>query len=100
MAYDVSALFTSIPIELAINIIKKHLEEDQELHHRTSMTVKCITCLLEFCLKNTYFSFQGRFYGQTEGAVMGSPISPIVANLFMEDLEVQAIKTSTTPTAL
>ena len=28
---------------------------------------------------------------------MGSPISPIVANLFMEDLEVQAIKTSPSP---
>ena len=31
---------------------------------------------------------------------MGSPISPIVANLCMEDLEVQAIKTSSTPLAL
>ena len=31
---------------------------------------------------------------------MGSPISPIVANLFMEDLEVQAIQTSSTPPAL
>ena len=31
---------------------------------------------------------------------MGSPISPIVANLFMEDLEVQAIKTSSTPPTL
>ena len=31
---------------------------------------------------------------------MGSPISPIVANLFMEDLEVQAIKTSSKPHAL
>ena len=31
---------------------------------------------------------------------MGSPISPIVANLFMEDLEVQAIRTSTTPPTL
>ena len=91
MSYDVSALFTSIPIEPAINIIKKHLEEDKELHNRTSMTVKHISCLLEFCLKNTYFSFQGRFYEQTEGAAMGSPISPIVANLFMEDLKVQDI---------
>ena len=96
MSYDVSALFTSIPIEPAINIIKKHLEEDKELHNRTSMTVRHISCLLEFCLKNTYFSFQGRFYEQTEGAGMGSPIRPIVANLFMEDLEVQAIRTSTT----
>ena len=100
MSYDVSALFTSIPIEPAINIIKKHLEEDKELHNRTSMTVKHISCLLEFCLKNTYFYFQGRFYEQTEGAAIRSPISPIVANLFMEDLEVHAIKTSSTPPAL
>ena len=49
------------------------------------MTVKHITCLLDFCLKSTYFSFQGRFYEQTEGVVIGSPISPIVANLFMEE---------------
>ena len=31
---------------------------------------------------------------------MGSPISSKVANLFMDDLEVQAIKTSSTPPAL
>ena len=31
---------------------------------------------------------------------MGSPISPVVANLFMEDLEVQAIRTSPTPPSL
>ena len=29
MSYDVSALFTSIPIEPAINIIEKHLKEDK-----------------------------------------------------------------------
>ena len=100
MSYDVSALFTSIPIEPAISIIKKHLEEDRDLNNRTSMIVKHISCLLEFFLKNTYFSYQGRFYEQTEGAAMGSPISPIVANLFMEDLKVQAIRTSTTPPTL
>ena len=60
MSYDVSALFTSIPIDPAIKIIKKHLDEDQDLSKRTSMTVNHIICLLEFCLRNTYFSFQGR----------------------------------------
>ena len=97
MSYDVNALFTSVPIQPTVNIIKKHQEEDKELHLRTSMTVKHISCLLEFCLKNTYFSFQGRFYERIEGAGMGSPISPIIANLFMEDLEVQAINTSPSP---
>ena len=40
MSYDVSVLFTSIPIDPAIKTIKKHLEEDQDLSKRTSMTVK------------------------------------------------------------
>ena len=97
MSYDVKALFTSVPIQPAINIIKKHLEEDKELHLRTSMTVNHISCLLEFCLKNTYFTFQGGFYKQIEGASIGLPLSPIVANLFMEDLEIKAINTSPCP---
>ena len=100
MSYDVSALFTSIPIEPAIRIIRKHLEDDPTLNSRISMSVDHIICLLEFCMKNTYFSYQGRFYEQTEGAAMGSPISPFVANLFMEDFESQAIRTSTTPLTL
>ena len=100
MSYDVSALFTSIPIEPTINIIEKCLKEDKDLHSRTNMKIHHIISLLRFCLNNSYFSFQGRFYQQTEGAAMGSPISPIVANLFMEDLEVQAIRTSPTPPSL
>ena len=100
MSYDVSALFTSIPIDAAFKIIQKHLEDDKDLSNRTSMTVNHIMCLLEFCLRNTYFSFQGRYYEQTEGAAMASPISPLVANSFREELEVQAIRTSTMPPTL
>ena len=100
MSYDTSALFTSIPIEPAINIIEKHLKEDKDLHSRTNMKIHHIISILRFCLNNSYFSFQGRFYQHTEGAAMGSPISPIVANLFMEDLEVQAIRISPIPPTL
>ena len=96
-SYDVSALFTSVPIEAAINIIQRRLELDQELHSRTTMKVEHITSLLEFCLKTTYFQFQGNFYEQINGVAMGSPISTIVANLFMEDFEVKAINTAKNP---
>ena len=51
------------------------------------MSVQDIIMLLEFCLKNTHFVFQGRFYEQTEEAVMGLPLSPIIANLYMEAFE-------------
>ena len=57
------------------------------------MTVNQISCLLEFCLNTTYFKFQGKMYKQVKGAAMGSPFHPIVANLFMEDLETKALAT-------
>ena len=51
VSFDVKALFTSVPIQPAITIIKKLLEEDQSLQQRTTMSVDSIICLLEFCLK-------------------------------------------------
>ena len=91
-SYDVSALFTSVPIDPALNIIKDLLEKDTTLKERTVMEVGDIIFLLEFCLKNTYFSFQGQFYEQVEGAAMGSSVSPIVANLYMEYFRTKSSK--------
>ena len=53
MSFDVKALFTSVPIEPAIRIIKRLLEEDQTLKQRTSMGVNHIVSLLEFCSRST-----------------------------------------------
>ena len=64
------------------------------------MSAQHIICLLEVCLKNTYFIFQGRFYEQVEGAGMGSPISPIIANIYMEAFETKAISTAPQPPSL
>ena len=72
MSYDVKALFTSVPIQPALNAIQKLLEEDKELQQRTTVSVKNIITLLEFCLRSTYFTFQGRYFEQHKGAAMGS----------------------------
>ena len=96
-SYDVSAMFTSVPVDPAINIIKDVLEKDHTLKERTVLAVSDIILLLEFCLKNTYFSFQDQFYEQVEGAAMGSPASPIVVNLYMEYLEQKALSTAPPP---
>ena len=96
-SYDVSALFTSVPIDPALNIIKDLLDKDTTLKERTVMEVGDIILPLKVCLKNTYFSFQGQFYKQVEGDAMGSPVSPIVANLYMEYLEQKALSTAPHP---
>ena len=58
-SYDVSALFTSIPISSALDIINNKLQDDTDFHNRTKMSTHNIIELLDFCLKNTYFIFQG-----------------------------------------
>ena len=93
-SYDVSALFTSVPIGPSLNTIKDLLDKNTTLKERTVMEVGDIILLLEFRLKNTFFSFQGQFYEQVEGAAMGSPVSPIVANLYMEYLKQKALSTA------
>ena len=97
VSYDVKALFTSVPTNKACIIIRQRLEEDPELNQRTSLTIDDIISLLEFCITSTYFSFQGKFYEQVEGAAMGSPLSPIVANIYMETFEVEAIRSAPNP---
>ena len=91
VSYDVSALFTSVPVQESIDIITKRLEEDDTLNDRTTLSPQQVSDLLSVCLNTTYFRFDSTYYVQTEGAAMGSPVSPIVANLFMEHFEQQAL---------
>ena len=56
-SYDVSALFTSVPVDPVLNIIKDLLEKDHTLKERTVMAVSDIILLLEFCLKSTLLFF-------------------------------------------
>ena len=45
----------------------------------------------------TYFSFQNKFYEQVEGAAVGFPVNPIVAHLYMEYFEREALCSASTP---
>ena len=45
------------------------MEQDAELNKRISMSIHNIIGFLKFCLKNTYFLFQGKYYEQLQEAM-------------------------------
>ena len=51
-SYDVKALFSSVPVDPVITIVKQRLTQDPILSQRTQMSIPQIVTLLEFCLKN------------------------------------------------
>ena len=93
-SHDVVSLFTNTPIAESLDVIRDRLERDDTLKKRTLLSVEDILDLLRFVLTTTYFLFRGTIYKQRFGAAMGSPVSPVVANLYMEFLEQQAIATA------
>ena len=70
------------------------LENDQSVYswsNGTNLKSEEILHLLEICLQESSFKFRGQFYKTTNGLAMGCPVSPIVANIFMSQLEEKAI---------
>ena len=96
-SYDVSALFTSVPVDKALEIIRKRLQDDITLPNRTPLSPDDVIAVLDKCLKGTYFLYKGEYYLQIHGAAMGSPVSPIVCNIYMEDFEQRALTEATDP---
>ena len=93
VSFDVTALFTKVPVDKSLEVIRDKLMKDDSLSTRTPLSANKVCDLLANCLKTTYFQFEGVIYTQVEGAAMGSPVSPIVANLFMEWFEEKALST-------
>ena len=81
VSFDVVSLFTAIPVDKPCDYIKIKLEQDASLPSRTNLDIDDIISLLQFTLSNNYFMFNDRIYKQVHGCTMGSPVSPVVANL-------------------
>ena len=81
VSFDVKSLFTKVPIDEAMQIAAEKLQEDETLEDRTTFSIPSICQLVEGCLRSTYFHYDGRFWEQRDGAAIGSPLSPVMANL-------------------
>jgi hypothetical protein len=82
VSFDVVSLFTNVPITDSLKLLSQHFQNDH-------------LALFKHVLTSTYFSFDNEFYEQTDGVAMGSPLSPVIANFFMQDFEKHALETAT-----
>lgn len=94
VSFDVVSLFTNVPKRLALEVAKMRLDMDPNLSQRTLLSAQEIVDLLSFCLDATEFVFNGQFFKQVFGCAMGSPVSALVANLVMEEVEERILTNS------
>lgn len=80
---DIVNMFSNIPIPVCINLIVNMLEK----RSTNPLIVRDVVSLLNTTLKQNYFCFNNKFFKQTAGLAMGSPLSPLLAEIFMADLE-------------
>ena len=76
-SFNVSSLFTNVPVGEVVSVIRDRLREDETLEDMTSLSPEWTADLLEMYLRSTYFSFGENFYEEKEGVAMGSPVSGV-----------------------
>ena len=85
VSFDVQSLFTNVPLARTVDICMDRL-------YRSSLTPPSLPEdvlreLINLCVANNTFIFDGKIYQQHDGVAMGSSLGPILANIWMCYLE-------------
>ena len=83
VSFDVVSLFTNIPLGESINLAVDKIFESKV----TKFSKKDLKQLFLIATSQTHFLFNGKYYDQIDGVCMGSPLGPVLANLFMGEKE-------------
>ena len=91
VSFDVVSLFTNVLLDETIDIIIKRTYDKKEIN--TDIPKKEMRELLYLCTKNAHFTLNNKTYLQVDGVAMGSPLGPVLANIFMVELKRNIIPT-------
>ena len=86
LSLDVQQLFINVDLPFVLSFLRKKFT-DNNLQLPSGLTLDALLDLITLCCESTVFTFNGRFYQQTFGVAMGSPLACILANIMMEALE-------------
>ena len=94
--FDVSGLFTSIPLTVVLQVINSKISICTSFTNICEIPTEKFTKPVEFTITNCIFCFNKKSYKDLQGATMGSPVSPVTANIYMEHFESLCIPISPT----
>ena len=80
ISFDVTSLFTNIPLSEAIDIAINLLFENSP---DTKFTKRELRKRFRIATSETNFPFNGSIFDHIDGVAMGSPLAPVLVNLFM-----------------
>ena len=81
-SYDIVNLFSCIPLDETIQICIDTLYHSNDID-RPAISEEALFDLLITATKGVEFSFGDRMYKQVNGVAMGSPLGPVLANIFV-----------------
>jgi hypothetical protein len=85
VSFDISSLYTNIPLDETIAIILNYLYK--VCGTPPSMKRADMKKLLVFATKTSHFLFDGKIYDQIDGVSMGSPLTPLLTEIFLQEFE-------------
>ena len=91
MSLDVVSLFTKVPIDETLTVVRDKLAADPLLEECTCIPIDNLMEMLTFCVETTYFGMGSDIYRQEEGLAVGSSLSPGLANIYTEYFEEMAL---------
>ena len=85
--FDLKSLFTNVPLDETTSIILRKIYDEGKIE--TNVPRKVMKELLILHVKHVHFTSNGDIYIQLDGVAMGSPLGPLLTNVFMCSLEEQ-----------
>ena len=84
-----SSLFTNVPLDEIIAILAEKAFRDNWFNSTYNLNIskEDLIDLFNVSTKGQLYQFNGTLYEQTDGVAMGSPLGPLLANVFMSSLE-------------